>query len=296
MRLGSTIRGNITRLKMQNSIQNNTLKITVDSKGAELVSVKHNGVERIWQNQTGGWSGHAPILFPVCGHFGFIYKGKDYAMPAHGFARKSEFTLIEKGDDFLTFSLKSNEKTKEVYPFDFELVVSYKIVNSTIYITNKIKNLSQETMLYALGAHESYMLDMPLETYKLVFPKEEHLVHYDHDDDGYLTGTTVDYGTSNEFEFTEDHLLHDETIIFKGLKSSSVKFCKKTGEEVFDVSFEGFSNLLFWRPEGSQMVCIEPWHNLPDAHGNTQEFAEKDGVQSIPVNGESVFKRTIEYK
>ena len=46
---------------------NGTLKCKVSDLGAELVSVVHNGKERLWQNENGGWSGHAPILFPHCG-------------------------------------------------------------------------------------------------------------------------------------------------------------------------------------------------------------------------------------
>ena len=40
------------------------LRCEVSDIGAELVSVKLNGKERLWQNDNGGWDGHAPILFP----------------------------------------------------------------------------------------------------------------------------------------------------------------------------------------------------------------------------------------
>ncbi len=281
---------------MQYVIGNNSLQVTIDSKGAELVSIKKEGKEMLWQNQTGAWAGHAPMLFPVCGHFGFIYKGKEYEMPAHGFARKKEFSLIERSEKAISFSLSSDEKTKELYPFDFTLVHSYTLEGNKLTASTKICNLSKETMFFTLGSHESYMLELPLEAYKAVFPQKEKLVHHEHDEEGYLTGETIDFGVSDTYSFKEDDLLESKTLIFKDIQSGSVKLCKNTGEEVLSLTFNGFNNLLFWRPERVQMVCIEPWFNLPDKHGNTQEFAEKEGVASLLEGEEKTFIRTIEYK
>ena len=101
---------------MQYSVAEGKLTITVDTHGAELCSVVYDGKEKLWQNETGGWKGHAPILFPVCGHFDMRVDGKEYPMPAHGFAKKMEFALKEEGKNSLTFLLKANEATKKFYP------------------------------------------------------------------------------------------------------------------------------------------------------------------------------------
>ena len=281
---------------MEYTIKSEALQVSIATKGAELVSVLHNGKEMLWQNQNGEWSGHAPILFPVCGHFGFIKGGKEYPMPAHGFVRKAEFKLVEQRENAVTFVLTSSEKTKELYPYDFEFFASYTVNGATLLISYTIKNISDKEMLFSCGAHESFMLDGQVNEYKLVFPQEEHFVHYPHDDDGYLTGETMDFGTGKEYLITDKDLLNDETLIFKGLKSGRVKLCKKTGEEVADIAFPGFENLLLWRPGLAEMVCVEPWLNLPDEVGNTQEFEQKDGVQRIPAYGERKFERRIEYK
>lgn len=49
-------------------IANDKLSIAVSSLGAELVSAKQGGTERLWQNETGEWAHSAPVLFPVCGN------------------------------------------------------------------------------------------------------------------------------------------------------------------------------------------------------------------------------------
>ena len=48
-------------------ISNGILTAMVSTTGGELVSVRKDGKERIWQNDNGSWCGHAPILFPVSG-------------------------------------------------------------------------------------------------------------------------------------------------------------------------------------------------------------------------------------
>ena len=213
---------------MQYTIKSESLAVSVATKGAELVSVLYKSKEMLWQNQNGQWSGHAPILFPVCGHFGFIKDGKDYSMPAHGFLRKKEFTLIEQADDTLTFLFKSTEETRKVYPYDFEFYATYKVEGAELFVSYTIKNMSNEEMLFSCGAHESFMLEGQPQEYKIVFPEEEHFVHYPHDEDGYLTGEKVDFGVSKEYLIGDKDLMNDETLIFKGLRSGKVKLCKSS--------------------------------------------------------------------
>ena len=54
---------------MQYSIENDILRLTVDSHGAEPVSVIHKptGAELLWQADPAVWKRHAPILFPYTG-------------------------------------------------------------------------------------------------------------------------------------------------------------------------------------------------------------------------------------
>ena len=80
---------------MNYTIRNECLAVTVSSLGAEMLGVKAFGKERLWQNENGSWSGHAPVLFPVCGSCGVTVNGKTYEVGAHGFARKSEFATIK---------------------------------------------------------------------------------------------------------------------------------------------------------------------------------------------------------
>ena len=84
------------------TISNESLKVTISTMGAEITSVKKVKKELIWQADPNVWKGHAPLLFPICGGLKedkFIYGGKSYIMPKHGFARNSEFEIETVSED-----------------------------------------------------------------------------------------------------------------------------------------------------------------------------------------------------
>ena len=75
---------------MQATIQNEFLSLTVDTHGAEAVSLKNAaGEELLWQADPAVWKRHAPILFPWTGklkdgsftHGGKTYKGGQHGLP-----------------------------------------------------------------------------------------------------------------------------------------------------------------------------------------------------------------------
>ena len=83
---------------MQATIHNEFLTLTVDTHGAEAVSLKNAaGEELLWQADPAVWKRHAPILFPWTGKLPggtFEVDGKTYKGGQHGFARDVEHTLL----------------------------------------------------------------------------------------------------------------------------------------------------------------------------------------------------------
>ena len=88
---------------MQATIHNEYLTLTVDTHGAEAVSLKNAaGEELLWQADPAVWKRHAPILFPWTGKLkdgSFTHGGKTYKGGQHGFARDVEHTLLKAESD-----------------------------------------------------------------------------------------------------------------------------------------------------------------------------------------------------
>lgn len=272
------------------------LAITISSHGGELISVKKSGKERLWQNPTGEWSDHAPLLFPVCGHCGVKVDGVAYPILAHGFAQTAEFDLVEKGDNFISLAFQSNDETRKVFPFEFIFTVTYRIIDDTLQVEYDVENLGKTPMYFACGCHESYALDENLDEYQIVFEREAKLTHYPHDDDGYLTGETQDYGVTQIFPLPRDVMQGGLTLIFKDIVSRKLQLVKKDGTALAELTFDGFSNLLLWRGGDAKYICIEPWTNLPDvAEKEDIEFSKKEGVIKVGVGENKQIIHSIRY-
>ena len=279
------------------TLENQNLRISVNEQGGELVSVIKDGKEWIWQNESGEWAGHAPLLFPVCGHFGVTVDGVSYPIGAHGFVKKSKFTLVEQTKESLHLQIKADENTKKVYPFDFVFHVIYRIEGSKLTVEYLVENPAQKPLYFACGSHESFNVEGNVDEYALCFENEEHFLHYYHDAGGYLTGATKDFGKGKLFSLPRDFLQGGETLIFKGLQSHKLSLVKAAnGKPLAHICFDGFDNLLLWRNGDAPFICIEPWNNLPDMAGAKDiEFSKKQGVIEVPPTSTKSMVHSIEY-
>ncbi len=275
---------------------NDVLQCRVAAKGAELVSVLHNGKERLWQNDNGSWDGHAPILFPYGGNCAVVESGVRYPCPFHGCLKQMTFSVFEKTAEGITLVARSNGETKAVYPHDFSLFITYMVVGNCLKVTYKAVNEGVDVMYAAFCCHESYALDEDVEAYEAVFEKEERFLSlYTKVNDGRLTGEAKDCGTGNVLALERD--LVENSVVLANLNSRSLTLRKcHGGNAVVKVTFPDFSNLLFWKPEGSRMVCIEPWQNLPDdLDAELQEISKKSGLTKIGPGETLVSRHDIEY-
>ena len=264
------------------SIGNQELKVEIDSLGAELISVCAHGKEMLWQNPTGDWAGHAPVIFPVCGNCTVIIDGTTYPYSFHGFAYKRVFTVVEQSETAIKMQLRSDEQTLSMYPYAFELTYTYTVNGNALEITHEVRNLSNKEMYFSMGGHESFNLDEDLDSYELHFEKDEQFVHCPHNATGMLTGENQILGSGKILPIPKSILQNSETLILTGIRSNSVSLVKTTGEKVADVCFDGFHNLLLWRPMDAKMICIEPWKTLPDTVGKQcVELSQKQGIEKI---------------
>ncbi len=270
------------------------LRVSVRSRGAELCSVLFRGRERLWQNETGEWNGHAPILFPVCGACKVRVGGKDYPLERHGFARRTEFNFDGMGEDFIAFSLRSDERTRSLFPYDFRFRVVYTVRENALLIRYEAEAPPERELNFFCGGHESFALDRP-ETCRLVLPEAEPLTRYLHDENGLVTGE-VPLGRRSEIVLSEEMLKGGETLILGNLRAREVLLVTGEGKREARIRFDGFRHLLVWRPAGAKMLCVEPWQNLPDRAGEPPcEFSARAGIVHLAPGERTAFVRSVEY-
>ena len=100
------------------TIKNELLSAQIQSKGAELKSLKKSEKEYMWSANPKYWSRVSPILFPFIGktnNMQYYVDSKCYPMTAHGFARDMEFSLANQTENKIWFYIQSDENTFNKY-------------------------------------------------------------------------------------------------------------------------------------------------------------------------------------
>ena len=282
---------------MEISIRNKSMCVTATEAGAELLRVTAFGKERLWQNETGGWAGHAPNLFPYCGNCEMKLGGVSYGHGFHGFVSRKCFSCVAATDTSMTFRLTDDTETQKAYPFRFTLDILYSLpADDLLEIRWEITNESDRPMPFACGGHESFALPGAVDGFQIVFPQEERLLFHIHDADGRISGETDDRGFGSVLPLSSADLVGGNTLILKGLRSHSVILAdKRDNRPLAETAFPDFPNLLLWHPDGANMICIEPWMNLPDDACGCPDFAKKPGVRILSPREKCCLTRHIRY-
>lgn len=276
---------------MQIEIKSQELTAIIDSFGAELHSLKANGIEYLWQADPLVWNRHAPVLFPFIGgvkNKQYEFDGAVYTMPTnHGFARDKEFTLTELNSDSATFILKSDANTLVSYPFNFELIITYTIISKSINVSYKIVNAGSSAMYFYLGGHPAF--NCPLEK-QLNF--EDYFLEYSNNES--ITQAISD-GKSriileNQRTIPLTHKLFDYDVFMKE-NSDSDKLTLKTHKSSHGVEldFKGCNCIAVWSPmRNSSFVCLEPWTSVPtNEDDNFDDLADKP--HAIKIESDEIY-------
>lgn len=264
-------------------IKNEKLTLTVSEHGAELQSIKDkNGKEYLWDGDEKYWNRHSPILFPiVCGLWKDTYRteGKEFKLSRHGFARDTDFKLIKKGNDRITYALSYSEDTLKVYPYKFNLAISYRLEENTIHVIWHVENIDDKIIYFQIGGHPAFLVPgatkgEPLKG-KLRFDNKEPERLYGNVE-GCLAKGYHKVGTKNGlWEFTEDSFA-DDAVIFDRSQLKKIELLNEKDEPEVTLNIKTPA-VGIWSPAGKHapFVCIEPWYGIHDWAEYNGEFKDK---------------------
>lgn len=273
-------------------IENDFLKVTIDTKGAQLTSViaKSDGRELMWQADPDVWPWHAPNLFPVVGGLindQLLVDGKAYSMKRHGFARLSEFILLSNNEVQAVFSLPNSEKTHEVYPYTFDFEVLYLLIDNALRVTYKVINRDKKPVYFSVGGHPAFNAPFfpneQYEDYYLEFEVEEKLERHLLAADGMFSGKTEPVTFDGKKLWLKKDLFNDDAIVFKNLKSREVALKSKNHDKALTFEFPHFNYLGLWAKPGAPFVCIEPWLGCADTENQPKDISQKEAIQKVEV-------------
>lgn len=283
----------------QVTLSNEFLTVDISALGAEIQRVTGtNGTEFLWNGDKSVWEGRAPILFPICGGLKenkYILDGKEYTMMKHGFVRNKLFTVVKHESEYAELVCFSDEETIKEYPFSFAFHAIFELKANSLYVSYKIENQNSKTMFFSVGAHEAYACPDGIESYSVVFEKNETLNSYTIDgnllEDNYIC--VMENG--REFPLKYEYFKSD-ALIFKHLNSRKVELIHKASSKKITLSFPEHRFFLLWTKPTGKYICLEPWCGIPDGTDSDFDFANKEGIVSLESGKAYTAAHTITFE
>jgi len=271
-------------------LENDFLRVEINAKGAQLSSVfnRETQTEHMWQADASIWPWHAPNLFPVVGGLindELLVDGQIYHMSRHGFARQSEFVLLESDDVHAVYSLPNSETTLKVYPYKFDFQVLYNLIDNALRLTYKLISHDKKTIYFSVGGHPAFRVPFnageKYEDYYLEFEAGEKLNTHSLSAEGFFTGETHPVPTPNNRLYLTRDLFKADALVFKNLKSREVCIKSDKHDKSISVEFPHFNYLGIWAKPGADFVCIEPWLGCADSVGKHVDISQKEDIQQL---------------
>ena len=266
------------------TITNSQLTATINTLGAELISLVKNNKNYIWQVDEMYWNKTSPILFPIVGRLkndSYTFNGKTYQLPRHGFARNMEFTFDKKSDSQVIFELNETEETRLIYPFSFKLLMAYTLMENELVIEYFVRNQSDEVLPFSIGAHPAFAISDKFENYSLEFNAADTFETH-HLENESFNGKTTLVDTKNNAIALNYALFEKDALVFKQLNSNEVTL-KNKDKAILKVNYDHFPYLGIWTKQNAPFLCIEPWCGLADSNNHNGDLEEKEGMNHLPA-------------
>lgn len=280
-------------------IENDYLAITINHTGAELSSIydKQEQLEYMWKGDPDFWGKKSPVLFPIVGTLKdntFIFKGNEYQMSRHGFARDKDFVVTEQTQSTIKFTLLSDAETLKVFPFEFDFSILYTLENKCLSVGYMVNNLGNEKMYFSVGGHPAFKLPISnklrYEDYYLQFNKVENAGRWPISKDGLIETASEPLLINTDKMYLKKELFYKDAIVLKNLSSDEVQLKSLKDSHGFNFKFPGFPFLGIWAAKDADFICIEPWSGIADSVNASQHIEKKEGIENLaPGQG---FERT----
>ena len=177
-------------------------------------------------------------------------------MKQHGFARDLSFSIINQSQSSVELQLTDSQETRKIYPFNFEFVVIYELIEDRIEFSYKTSNNNETIMPYSVGGHPGFDLNLPIEKYRINF-------HSSFEADRWLIEKGCYSGQKQSMKIDcflnlKDEYFTNDAIVFKNPKFTKVTLEKINAEQVVTLGSSSWEAIGFWTKHNAPFFCIEP--------------------------------------
>lgn len=195
--------------------------------------------------------GGIPILFPICGNLPgntYTHNGQTYTLKQHGFARDLPWQVADQETQeaaAITLVLESSDRTRAVYPFDFQLKFTYRLRNNSLELHQTYTNRSAEPMPFSTGLHP-YFVVLDKKQLQFHIPATRYQDH--------ISQTMQSF--SGDFDFEQDEI----DVAFRDVSRPFATVTDPDRRTRLTIDYDLiYSTLVFWTVKGKDYYCLEPW-------------------------------------
>lgn len=208
------------------------------SYGDEVLFLDHATFDDPTKNVRGG----IPLLFPFAGK-----PPAGSALPQHGFARTSAFTVSEAIADEATARLEctlvDSPETLKFWPHAFELRFAVSLYDARLLLEWKLTNRGSTPMPIHFGIHPYFHVG------------DKSQVRVEQANGEAFDNTTQQMRTIERIDFaTGETDLH-----FTPFEAGGTALHRGDGKTVRLSWTPQFTTLVLWTQPGKPFVCVEPW-------------------------------------
>lgn len=261
-------------------IGNGEVTVDVAALGAEMQSIQtRDGRHWLWHGDATFWTGRSPILFPMVGRAPndtVTIDGERFQMSQHGFARRSNFTLVAEESDRCVYRLEASEASRAMYPFDFQLDVEHVVEGRAVVVSAEVTNRDKRVMPFGFGFHPAFAWPLP----GALGARHEIVLENGaeppmHRLSGGLVNPEALASPFTKGRLTLDHSQFEaDAMVFPDGAGSALRYGSANGPAI-EFSWEHLPNIAFWTKPGAGYICLEPWHGTAAEVGGSDDLRER---------------------
>lgn len=247
------------------TLENDISIIQIDTHAAEIASFKRKdkNIEYMWNGDPKYWANRNPVLFPHVSapkNKVLNFKGSDYKVNNHGFARNSEFEVVDVEDNHITMKLTDNDDTLSQYPYRFDLIVRYTLNDNVLSIDYETVNKEDGPLYFGFGQHPAF--NCPLDENRKF---DDYYIEFDKED---VQECRLDLS----YELFEKY----PTYIINNPQSRSFTLSDGENKVIMKVD-DKYKIFAIWTPM-APFVCLEPWVNTLDKNDQDTPFENRNVI------------------
>ncbi len=211
-------------------------------------------------------SGGLPLLFPITGRLSrqgemgkYLHQGNLFELGIHGFLHTQTFEILSQDSQSLSLKLKNNLDTFKNYPFEFEIILNFKLLKNGLEINQIYKNLGVNPMPFYAGFHPYFYISRDRSGAKLNFKAIKSFQYNE------LLTEVIGEQACLDMPIDLANPSYNERLSLLGSdpKDKTVRLKFKDGSELIQAS--DFEYLQLYTDFQKEFICLEPWMSHPNS-------------------------------